>query len=106
MSPHSPAPPLPPPLQDSDLGDAETTELMTRQFQALMAGLQDEVPAVRATAITGTCIVLNLFWEMVPSATAAVFMNKLTGAGLLPGDARTGGSGGWRCSDMHWQDVL
>jgi hypothetical protein len=69
--------------QDPDLSDADTNELMTSQFQALMAGLEDEVPAVRATAIAGTCTVLNLFWEMVPSATAALFMNKLTGARWL-----------------------
>ena len=49
------------------------------QFQRLTAGLEDPAPAVRVAAINGICQILNVFWEMVPSATTAAYLKRLTG---------------------------
>ena len=54
-----------------------------QQFQRLTAGLEDPAPAVRVAAIAGICQILNVFWEMVPSATTAAYLKRLTGAERL-----------------------
>jgi hypothetical protein len=41
--------------------------------------LADPAPAVRAAAGPGCCALLDLYWEIIPSATTAAFVAKLTG---------------------------
>lgn len=54
-----------------------TDDLLKRQFTALSAALGDDVPAVRIAAIAGVCTVLDAFWELIPSATTAAFVQRL-----------------------------
>jgi hypothetical protein len=53
--------------------------LLTRQFVLFSDALSDAAPSVRITAVTGVCTVLNCFWELIPSATAAGYVARLTG---------------------------
>lgn len=53
--------------------------MLTRQLGLLRACMGDECPAIRVHAIEGMCHALNLFWEIIPAATSAMFITKLTG---------------------------
>lgn len=57
----------------------ESDELLQRQFEELSKGLQDEAPAVRVTAASGICSLLNMYWELVPAGTTAAYLRRLTG---------------------------
>jgi hypothetical protein len=57
----------------------EQDALLVRQFAALGDALVDACPAVRALAATGVAGQLNLYWEIIPSATTAGFVSKLVG---------------------------
>ena len=61
----------------------ESDDLLQRQFGELSKGLQDEAPAVRMTAAGGICSLLNLYWELIPAATTAAYLKRLTGHPLL-----------------------
>jgi hypothetical protein len=71
------------PLQDPEASTEEQDELLVRQFQALSDGLTDACPSVRVVAAQGICGVLNLYWEIIPSATTAGFVSRLTSEGRL-----------------------
>lgn len=60
----------------------ESDELLQRQFEELSKGLQDEAPAVRVTAASGVCSLLNMYWELVPAGTTAAYLKRLTGPHL------------------------
>ncbi|WIA12344.1 hypothetical protein OEZ85_012395 [Tetradesmus obliquus] len=66
------------PLLDPEASTEEQDELLVRQFQALSDGLTDACPSVRVVAAQGICGVLNLYWEIIPSATTAGFVSRLT----------------------------
>lgn len=66
-------------LQDPDASVEEQDALLVRQFTALGDALVDACPAVRALAATGVAGQLNLYWEIIPSATTAGFVSKLVG---------------------------
>jgi condensin-2 complex subunit G2 len=68
-------------LQDPEASTEEQDELLVRQFQALSDGLTDTCPSVRMVAAQGICGVLNLYWEIIPSATTAGFVSRLTSEG-------------------------
>ena len=57
----------------------ESDELLQHQFEELSKGLQDEAPAVRITAASGICALLNTYWELVPAGTTAAYLKRLTG---------------------------
>lgn len=65
--------------QDPELEATEVDELLTRQFGLLGDCLDDPVPAVRRAAASVTCSLLNVWWELVPSATAAQFLKRIAG---------------------------
>jgi hypothetical protein len=65
------------PLADPEAADEDGDALMRRQFAALSAALADECPGVRAVAAVGTGAVLDRYWEMVPTATCAVYVGRL-----------------------------
>ena len=67
--------------QDPDASNEDMDVLLVRQFQSLSDCLGDECPAVRLVAAQGVCHVLNLYWEIIPSATTASFASKLVGKG-------------------------
>lgn len=61
-----------------------TDDLLTRQFTALSAALGDDVPAVRVAAVAGVCTVLDAFWDLIPPATTAAFVQRLASERLRP----------------------
>lgn len=70
-------------MQDPESSTEEQDELLVRQFQCLSDGLTDNCPSVRVVAAQGICTVLNLYWEIIPSATTAGYVSRLTGDLLL-----------------------
>jgi len=54
--------------------------LQQRQFQQLTEALCDPAPAVRAAAAGGVCALLDRYWELMPHATVAAFLQRLCGA--------------------------
>lgn len=66
-------------VQDPEASTEEQDELLVRQFQCLSDGLTDSCPFVRVVAAQGICTVLNLYWEIIPSATTAGYVSRLTG---------------------------
>ena len=67
-------------MQDPSASNEETDGLLAKQFTTLGACLGDEAPALRAEAVGGICRLLDLFWEVIPAATSAAFLKRLTGA--------------------------
>ncbi|KAK9808548.1 hypothetical protein WJX73_007262 [Symbiochloris irregularis] len=67
------------PLQDPSAPNDETNELLAKQFTILGTCLSDAAPAVRAEGVKGLCRLLDLYWEMIPAATSASFLKRLTG---------------------------
>jgi condensin-2 complex subunit G2 len=65
------------PLQDSSQPRAAADALIQQQFEAMREAITDPSPGVRAVAAEGVARVLALFWELIPSATAAGFVNEL-----------------------------
>lgn len=71
--------PNPYPLQDPEASTEEQDEMLVRQFQCLSDTLTDPCPLVRVAAAQGICTILNLYWEIIPSATTAGYVSRLTG---------------------------
>ena len=65
--------------QDPDASNEDTDEVLTRQFTAFGDALGDECPAVRAEAVTGLAGLLDTFWELVPAAATAGFLQRIAG---------------------------
>ncbi len=65
------------PFQKSGSSREEEEALWQKQFDALFALLGDVAPAVRVVAAQGACRILNLFWEVIPAATARLLLVKL-----------------------------
>ena len=76
-------------LQDGGNGSAnwcqlqESDELLQRQFEELSKGLQDEAPAVRITAASGICALLNTYWELIPAGITAAYLKHLAGVSAV-----------------------
>ena len=54
--------------------------LLQKQFQLLTATLADPAPAVRAAAAGGVGGLLDRYWELMPHATVAAYLQRLCGA--------------------------
>lgn len=65
--------------QDPDAAADEAAAAMTQQMGLLRDCLSDPCPKVREAAATGICRLLNNYWEIIPAATSALFIKKLTG---------------------------
>ena len=66
-------------IQNPEGSPGEMDELLTQQFSHLRNCLVDECPLVRTVAVEGCCGLLNLYWEIIPAATTALFVSRLTG---------------------------
>ncbi|KAL0350500.1 UNVERIFIED_CONTAM: Condensin-2 complex subunit G2 [Sesamum radiatum] len=55
------------PLEDPDATKEAKDTLLEKQFFLLDKLLMDECPDVRAVAVEGSCRILYLFWEVIPS---------------------------------------
>lgn len=52
--------------------------MLDKQFYLLDKLILDDCPDVRAVAVEGSCRVLHLFWEVIPSSTITNILKKIT----------------------------
>lgn len=65
------------PLEDPDATKEEKDTLLDKQFFLLERLLTDDCPEVRTIAVEGSCRVLHLFWEVIPSPIITKMMTKI-----------------------------
>jgi len=65
------------PLRDPEESVEAADARMTDQFAALSRALKDEAPSVRAAAVAGVGRVLATYWELIPGAVTAGYVNTL-----------------------------
>ncbi|KAK9164333.1 hypothetical protein Syun_005235 [Stephania yunnanensis] len=56
------------PLEDPVATKEDKDAMLDKQFFLLERLLQDECPGVRVVAVEGSCRILHLFWEIIPSS--------------------------------------
>ncbi|KAK9165322.1 hypothetical protein Scep_000513 [Stephania cephalantha] len=56
------------PLEDPGATKEDKDAMLDKQFFLLERLLQDECPGVRVVAVEGSCRILHLFWEIIPSS--------------------------------------
>ncbi|KAM0937420.1 putative armadillo-like helical protein [Dioscorea sansibarensis] len=66
------------PLEDPDVTKEAKDSLLDKQFYLLDKLILDDCPDVRAVAVEGSCRVLHLFWEVIPSSTITNILKKIT----------------------------
>ncbi|KAK2372533.1 hypothetical protein P8452_45825 [Trifolium repens] len=67
------------PLEDPDATKEDKDTLLGKQFFLLERLLVDDCPEVRTIAIEGSCRVLHLFWEVIPSPIITKMLTKIIG---------------------------
>ncbi|KAK2983287.1 hypothetical protein RJ640_030566 [Escallonia rubra] len=65
------------PLEDPDSTKEVKDALLDKQFFLLEKLLMDECPDVRVVAVEGSCRILHLFWEIIPSSTITKLITKI-----------------------------
>ncbi|KAK3020809.1 hypothetical protein RJ639_047681 [Escallonia herrerae] len=65
------------PLEDPDSTKEVKDTLLDKQFFLLEKLLMDECPDVRVVAVEGSCRILHLFWEIIPSSTITKLITKI-----------------------------
>ena len=65
------------PLEDPDATNEVKDSLLNKQFFLLEKLLLDDCPEVRSVAVEGSCRILHLFWEVIPSSTITKFLAKI-----------------------------
>ncbi|KAF5196392.1 Condensin-2 complex subunit g2 [Thalictrum thalictroides] len=65
------------PLEDPDATKDVKDALIEKQFFLLERLLLDECPDVRVVAVEGSCRILYLFWEIIPSSTITKTITKI-----------------------------
>ena len=65
------------PLEDPDATKEEKDILLDKQFLLLERLLMDDCPEVRTIAVEGSCRILHLFWEIIPSPIITKIITKL-----------------------------
>ncbi|KAE9606816.1 putative condensin-2 complex subunit G2 [Lupinus albus] len=65
------------PLEDPDATKEEKDTLLDKQFFLLEKLLMDDCPEVRTISVEGSCRVLHLFWEIIPSPTITKIIKKI-----------------------------
>ncbi|KAL6530042.1 hypothetical protein OROMI_028687 [Orobanche minor] len=65
------------PLEDPDATKEAKDTLLEKQFFLLEKLLLDECPDVRVVAVEGSCRVLHMFWEVIPSPTITKIITKI-----------------------------
>ncbi|XP_061338918.1 uncharacterized protein LOC133285671 [Gastrolobium bilobum] len=65
------------PLEDPDASKEEKDALLDKQFFLLERLLMDDCPEVRTMAVEGSCRVLHLFWEIIPSPIITKIITKI-----------------------------
>ncbi|KAF8406207.1 hypothetical protein HHK36_008292 [Tetracentron sinense] len=65
------------PLEDPDATKEVKDTLLDKQFFLLERLLIDDCPDVRVVAVEGSCRILRLFWEIIPSSTISKIISKI-----------------------------
>ncbi|WOL15422.1 hypothetical protein Cni_G24203 [Canna indica] len=65
------------PLEDPDVTKEVKDSLLNKQFFLLEKLLLDDCPEIRSVAVEGSCRILRLFWEVIPSSTITKFLSKI-----------------------------
>ncbi|KAJ0963421.1 hypothetical protein J5N97_028543 [Dioscorea zingiberensis] len=65
------------PLEDPDVTKEAKDTLLEKQFYLLDRLVLDDCPDVRAVAVEGSCRILHLFWEVIPSSTITNILKKI-----------------------------
>lgn len=65
------------PLEDPDSTKEVKDSLLDKQFFLLGKLLVDDCPEVRVVAVEGSCRILHLFWEVIPSPTITKLVTKI-----------------------------
>lgn len=65
------------PLEDPDATKEEKDALLDKQFFLLERLLTDDCPEVRKIAVEGSCRVLHLYWEIIPSPIITKMIRKI-----------------------------
>ncbi|XP_031385888.1 uncharacterized protein LOC116199603 isoform X2 [Punica granatum] len=65
------------PLEDPDSTKEAKDSLLDKQFYLLEKLLFDDCPDIRAVAVEGSCRILHLFWEIIPSSTITNILTKI-----------------------------
>ncbi|KAK6923140.1 Condensin-2 complex subunit G2 [Dillenia turbinata] len=65
------------PLEDPESTKEAKDTLLDRQFFLLERLIVDDCPDVRVVAVEGSCRILHLFWEIIPSSTITKILTKI-----------------------------
>uniref|UniRef100_A0A7N0V790 Condensin-2 complex subunit G2 n=1 Tax=Kalanchoe fedtschenkoi TaxID=63787 RepID=A0A7N0V790_KALFE len=65
------------PLEDPDSTKDVKDVLHNKQFFLIEKLLKDDCPDVRVVAVEGSCRILHLFWEIIPSSTITKIIVKI-----------------------------
>ena len=65
------------PLEDPDSTKEVKDTLLDKQFFLLERLLADDCPDVRVVAVEGSCRILHLFWEIIPSTSITKTITKI-----------------------------
>ncbi|GFP90284.1 condensin-2 complex subunit g2 [Phtheirospermum japonicum] len=65
------------PLEDPDATKEAKDTLLEKQFFLVEKLLLDECPDVRVVAVEGSCRILHMFWEVIPSPTITKSITKI-----------------------------
>ncbi|XP_058778063.1 uncharacterized protein LOC131652268 [Vicia villosa] len=65
------------PLEDPDAPKGDKDTLIDKQFFLLERLLVDDCPEIRTIAVEGSCRVLQLFWEIIPSPIITKMLSKI-----------------------------
>lgn len=65
------------PLEDPDATKETKDTMLDKQFFLLERLLTDDFSEIRVVAVEGSCRILDLFWEIIPSPTITKMMTKI-----------------------------
>ncbi|CBI33696.3 unnamed protein product, partial [Vitis vinifera] len=65
------------PLEDPDATKETKDTMLDKQFFLLERLLSDDCPEIRVVAVEGSCRILHLFWEIIPSSTITKMITKI-----------------------------
>lgn len=65
------------PLEDPDSTKEVKDTMLVKQFYLLEKLLVDDSPDIRVVAVEGSCRILHLFWEIIPSPIITKILTKI-----------------------------
>lgn len=65
------------PLEDPDATREAKDTLLQKQFFLIEKLIMDDCPDIRAVAVEGSCRILHMFWEIIPSMIITKLITKI-----------------------------